>query len=69
MWACAAAAHAHEFIIKPTQLQVESGAKLPFNILATHVFMISEEMEPSKRSRLGSSAADDSCKKSLATEA
>jgi hypothetical protein len=38
--------HAHEFIIKPQQLRVEGGAKLPFNILATHFFMISEEVEP-----------------------
>ena len=37
---------AHEFIIKPQQLRVEGGAKLPFNILATHFFMISEEVEP-----------------------
>jgi uncharacterized GH25 family protein len=37
---------AHEFIIKPAQLQVESGAKLPFSILATHYFMVSEEVEP-----------------------
>jgi uncharacterized GH25 family protein len=37
---------AHEFIIKPARLQVESGAKLPFNILATHVFMVGEEVEP-----------------------
>jgi uncharacterized GH25 family protein len=39
-------AHAHEFIIKPTQLRVESGAKLPFSIMATHFFMVSEEVEP-----------------------
>lgn len=32
------AAQAHEFIIKPAQLQVESGAKLPFSIMATHFF-------------------------------
>lgn len=37
---------AHEFIIKPQQLSIESGAKLPFSILATHFFMISEEVEP-----------------------
>jgi nickel transport protein len=37
---------AHEFIVKPAQLQVESGAKLPFSILSTHVFMVSEEVEP-----------------------
>ena len=38
--------NAHEFIIKPRQLRAESGAKLPFNILATHFFMIGEEVEP-----------------------
>jgi uncharacterized GH25 family protein len=43
---CVATIHAHEFIVKPQQLQVESGAKLPFSILATHFFMISEEVEP-----------------------
>jgi len=37
---------AHEFIVKPQQLRVESGAKLPFTILATHFFMIGEEVEP-----------------------
>jgi len=41
-------ARAHEFLIKPAQLQVESGAKLPFSILATHFFMVSEEVEPVK---------------------
>jgi uncharacterized GH25 family protein len=38
-------AQAHEFIIKPAQLHVESGAKLPFSIMATHYFMVSEEVE------------------------
>jgi len=38
-----AASHAHEFIIKPTQDWVELGAEVPFSILATHVFMVSEE--------------------------
>lgn len=37
---------AHEFIFKPAQLRVESGTKLPFSIMATHVFMISEEIKP-----------------------
>jgi uncharacterized GH25 family protein len=39
-------AQAHEFIVKPAQLHVESGTKLPFNVLATHVFMVGEEAEP-----------------------
>jgi uncharacterized GH25 family protein len=43
---CASGARAHEFFIKPAQMRVESGTKLPFNILATHVFMVSEEVEP-----------------------
>jgi uncharacterized GH25 family protein len=43
---CASGARAHEFFIKPAQMRIESGAKLPFNILATHVFMVSEEVEP-----------------------
>jgi uncharacterized GH25 family protein len=43
---CVATIHAHEFIVKPQQLQVESGAKLPLSILATHFFMIGEEVEP-----------------------
>lgn len=38
--------NAHEFIVKPQQLRVENGAKLPFSILATHFFMIGEEVEP-----------------------
>jgi NADPH:quinone reductase-like Zn-dependent oxidoreductase len=45
-WSWISTVHAHEFIVKPQQLRVESGAKLPFNILATHFFMISEEVEP-----------------------
>jgi len=43
---CVSAARAHEFFIKPAQMRVESGAKLPFNIMATHVFMVSEEVGP-----------------------
>jgi len=43
---CIAAANAHEFIIKPVQVSTEAGNKLPFSVLAAHVFMISEEAEP-----------------------
>jgi hypothetical protein len=43
---CALVTQPHEFIIKPAQLQIESDAKLPFSILATHVFMIGEEVAP-----------------------
>ena len=31
---------AHEFIVKPAQLQVESGTKLPFRFTATLVFSV-----------------------------
>ena len=31
---------AHEFIVKPAQLQVESGIKLPFRFKATLVFSV-----------------------------
>jgi nickel transport protein len=44
---------AYEFISKPAQLRVESGAKLPFNIFATRVFMISEEVEPVETVKAG----------------
>jgi len=37
---------AHEFIVKPVQLQAPPGHKLPFSVVSAHVFMISEEMEP-----------------------
>ena len=38
--------HPHEFIVKPQQLRVESGVKVPFSILATHFFMVGEDIEP-----------------------
>ncbi len=58
--------HAHEFIIKPVQLNAEAGHKLPFSVVSAHVFMISEEVEPidqveislisgDKKNRLGTS--------------
>jgi uncharacterized GH25 family protein len=37
---------AHEFLIKPAQLRVESGARVSFRIMATHFFMVDEEAEP-----------------------
>ena len=37
---------AHEFIIKPVQLDVAANHTLPFSVVSAHVFMISEEMEP-----------------------
>jgi uncharacterized GH25 family protein len=39
-------AFAHEFIIKPVQLDVEKNHVVPFSVVSAHVFMISEEMEP-----------------------
>ena len=44
--AAAHKAQAHEFIIKPAQLHFESGAKMAFNIMATHFFFVGEEVEP-----------------------
>jgi uncharacterized GH25 family protein len=51
LWAAAtissgSCADAHEFIIKPARLQAQPGAKVPFAVLAAHVFMVSDEMEP-----------------------
>lgn len=37
---------AHEFIVKPVQMQVSVGQKVPFSVISAHVFMVSEEMEP-----------------------
>lgn len=39
-------AFAHEFIIKPVQLETEKDHVVPFSVVSAHVFMISEEMEP-----------------------
>lgn len=41
-----AQAVAHEFILRPIQLNVPVGHKLPFSVLSAHVFMVSEEVEP-----------------------
>ena len=41
-----ASANAHEFIIKPVQLDVAVGHKLPFSVVSCHVFIVSEELEP-----------------------
>jgi len=46
---CSIAANAHEFILKPVQLNIESGHKLGFSVIASHVFMISEEAEPAEQ--------------------
>jgi uncharacterized GH25 family protein len=39
-------ANAHEFIVKPARFQAQPGAKVAFTVLAAHVFMVSDEMEP-----------------------
>ena len=36
---------AHEFIVKPAKTMVKAGEKLPFAVVSSHVFMISEELE------------------------
>ncbi len=37
---------AHEFILKPVKTKVKADTILPFSIMSSHVFMISEETEP-----------------------
>lgn len=37
---------AHEFIIKPIQFHITEDHRLPFRIISSHVFMLSEELEP-----------------------
>jgi uncharacterized GH25 family protein len=44
--AAVSAAHGHEFILKPAKFQNQPGAKISFSVLAAHVFMVSDEMEP-----------------------
>ena len=45
--AMVASAGAHEFIVRPAQMQVAGGAPLAFEILSAHVFFSrSEELEP-----------------------
>ncbi len=39
------AARAHEYIVKPGVMQVAAGAKVPFSVSSSHVFMTSEELE------------------------
>ncbi|VVS93901.1 DUF4198 domain-containing protein [Desulfoluna spongiiphila] len=36
----------HEFIINPVKLAAVKGETLPFSVLSSHVFMVSEEVEP-----------------------
>jgi len=31
---------AHEFIVKPVQMQAPAGHKLPFSVISAHVFML-----------------------------
>ncbi|RLB93989.1 MAG: DUF4198 domain-containing protein [Deltaproteobacteria bacterium] len=46
---CLPSVLAHEFIIKPVLMSVEPGAKVPFSIVSGHVFMVSQEMEPTDK--------------------
>ncbi len=39
-------ANGHEFIIKPVQMNNPVGNSLPLGVLSSHVYMISEEVEP-----------------------
>lgn len=39
------AARAHEYIVKPGVTQAAAGAKVPFSVSSSHVFMTSEELE------------------------
>ena len=41
-----ASALAHEFLLKPVQLEADLGMEVPLSVVSAHVFMISEEMEP-----------------------
>ncbi len=38
-------AHAHEFLMKPDRFTVKKGEAVPVHAMASHVFMVSEEME------------------------
>jgi uncharacterized GH25 family protein len=38
--------HGHEFILKPAKFQAQPGGKIPFSVVAAHVFMLSDAMEP-----------------------
>ncbi|HSK30813.1 MAG TPA: hypothetical protein VLA17_12705 [Candidatus Limnocylindria bacterium] len=38
--------HGHEFILKPAKFQAQTGGKIPFGVVAAHVFMLSNAMEP-----------------------
>ncbi len=46
---CGITANAHEFILRPVQFDAEPGHKLGFSVLASHVFMVSEEAEPAEQ--------------------
>jgi len=37
---------AHEFILKPVQMNPSPDQTVPFSVVSAHVFMVSEEMEP-----------------------
>ena len=39
-------ATAHEFVVKPGAAEVAAGQALPVTVVSSHVFMVSEELEP-----------------------
>ncbi|MDR2710088.1 MAG: DUF4198 domain-containing protein [Burkholderiales bacterium] len=39
-------AQAHEFLLKPNKFTIKKGEKVAAHAMASHVFMVSEEMEP-----------------------
>jgi len=42
---CLPSVYAHETIIKPVSLSAEQGKTVPFSVISTHVFMVSQDME------------------------
>jgi uncharacterized GH25 family protein len=41
--------HAHELIVKPAQFSAQPESKIAFSVLASHLFMVSDAMEPLDR--------------------
>ncbi|PHR29852.1 MAG: hypothetical protein COA36_03085 [Desulfotalea sp.] len=40
------AAEAHEFIVKPESMSARQGQKIALSVISSHVFMVSDEVEP-----------------------
>lgn len=43
---------AHEFIVKPEKYSFKSGEKVKLSVISTHVFMVSQEIEPQAHVKL-----------------